>query len=65
MLTLVITMLIIVLLAAVVVMYVAFPHRGEDLPGARWLGKLVRRSVTALPVERNETKRPEGEQLFG
>ena len=36
--TLVIAMLVILVLAALVVLYVAFPHRGEDVPAAPWLG---------------------------
>ncbi len=31
-------MLAIVLLAALVVLYVAFPHRGQDVPNAPWVG---------------------------
>ena len=39
----VVSMVVIVLVAGVVAAYVAFPHRGEDLPGAPWLGRLMRR----------------------
>ena len=31
-------------------MYVAFPHRGEDLPGAPWLGRLMRKGARSLPT---------------
>lgn len=50
----VIAMLVIVLVAGVVVVYVAFPHRGEDLPRAPWVGKLMRRGVNKLPTLHNQ-----------
>ena len=43
-------MVVIVLVAGVVVVYVAFPHRGEDLPGAPWLGRLMRKGARSLPT---------------
>jgi hypothetical protein len=46
----VVSMVVIVLVAAVVGAYVAFPHRGEDLPGAPWLGRLMRRGARSLPT---------------
>jgi len=46
----VIAMLVIVALAAAVVVYVAFPHRGEDLPAAPWLSDAMTRAVDALPT---------------
>ena len=46
----VVAMVVIVLVAGVVVAYVAFPHRGEDLPGAPWLGRLMRRGARSLPT---------------
>jgi len=46
----VIAMLVIVVLAAVVVLYVAFPHRGEDVPAAPWLGDAMAKAVDALPT---------------
>ena len=49
-LAIVITMFVIVLLAGAVVLYVAFPHRGEDLPGAPWLGRLMRKGARSLPT---------------
>ena len=30
--------------------YVAFPHRGEEVPGAPWLGDAMTRGVEALPT---------------
>ena len=34
--------------------YVAFPHRGEDVPGAPWLGDAMRKAVDALPTLEDE-----------
>jgi hypothetical protein len=46
----VVSMVLIVLVAGVVTIYVAFPHRGEELPGAPWLGHLMRRGARSLPT---------------
>jgi hypothetical protein len=46
----VLTMLFILLVAAATVVYVAFPHRGEDVPNAVWLGDVMTRTVDALPT---------------
>ncbi|MGI8523532.1 MAG: hypothetical protein ACR2K3_09540 [Nocardioides sp.] len=48
--TIVIAMLVIVVLAGLVVLYVAFPHRGEDLPRASWLGNAMRKGVDVMPT---------------
>jgi hypothetical protein len=48
--TLVIAMLVILVLAGLVVLYVAFPHRGEDVPAAPWLGDALRKGVEAAPT---------------
>ena len=45
MLLLVLLMLVILLVAGAIVLYVAYPHRGEEVPGAPWLGEAVRRPV--------------------
>jgi hypothetical protein len=45
---LVLLMLLILLAAATVVVYVAFPHRGEEVPGAPWLGEAVKRGVDTV-----------------
>ena len=50
MLLLLLAMLLTLVVAGVVVAYVAFPHRGEDLPGAPWLGDAMKRGVEALPT---------------
>lgn len=36
--------------AALVVVYVAYPHRGEQVPRAPWLGEALAKGVSALPV---------------
>ena len=58
MIMIVIAMVVIVLVAAVFIAYVAFPHRGEDLPGAPWLGRLMRRGARALPTVEPEPTLP-------
>lgn len=50
MLTIVITMLVILVVAGLVVAYVAFPHRGEELPGVPWLGEAMGRAADAAPT---------------
>ncbi len=39
-----------VLVAAAVAIYVAFPHRGEQLPVVPQLGDAMRKGVDALPT---------------
>ena len=48
--SIVIAMIVIVAVAAAVVVYVAFPHRGERLPVVPGLGDAIRKSVDALPT---------------
>lgn len=47
---LVVAMLVILVLAGLVVLYVAFPHRGEDVPHVPWLGRLLRKGVDNAPT---------------
>ncbi len=49
MLMLTIAMIVILALAGLVVTYVAFPHRGEDIPGAPWLGDAMAKANDKLP----------------
>ena len=49
MLSILIAMLAILLLCGLVVTYVAYPHRGEDVPGAPWLGDAMNRATDAFP----------------
>ncbi|HET8664619.1 MAG TPA: hypothetical protein VFM08_09920 [Nocardioides sp.] len=58
---LVIAMLVILVLAGLVVLYVAFPHRGEDVPYAGWLGRLLRKSVDNAPTLDNTSDTPQPE----
>jgi hypothetical protein len=56
--TLVIAMLVILVLAGAVVLYVAFPHRGEDVPHVRWVGRLMRKGVANAPTLDNTAEDP-------
>lgn len=38
------------LVAGVVVLYVAYPRRGEQVPGVPWLGDALGRAVDAAPT---------------
>jgi hypothetical protein len=65
---LVIAMLVTLLLAGLVVLYVAFPHRGEELPAAPWLGDAMRKGVDSVPTLDNtadETAETEAEPGSG
>jgi hypothetical protein len=48
MLVLALLMLLILLIAGAVVVYVAYPHRGEEVPGAPWLGDAMQRGVDSI-----------------
>ncbi|WP_193612292.1 hypothetical protein [Nocardioides lijunqiniae] len=50
MLTLVIIMAAILVLCGLVLTYVAFPHRGAQVPAAPWLGDAMSRAVDAVPT---------------
>lgn len=43
-------MLLAVVLAAVVVLYAAFPYRGAETPFSPWWGQALRRGVDRLPT---------------
>jgi hypothetical protein len=45
-----VAMLGILLLAVLVVVYVAYPHRGQEVPNAPWVGDLMRRGAERLPT---------------
>jgi len=45
-----IAMLVILALAGLVLLYAAFPHRGETVPGAPWLGDAMERATDAAPL---------------
>ena len=58
MLFVVLTLLVSLVLAAGIALYVAFPHRGEDVPAASWLGRAMRKGVESLPTL-DDTEDPE------
>lgn len=55
MISILLAMIGIVLLAVLVVVYVAYPHRGEDVPSAPWVGEAMRKGVNMLPTLDNQT----------
>ncbi|HEU4568652.1 MAG TPA: hypothetical protein VFR99_11510 [Marmoricola sp.] len=54
---LVVVIIAALLLSGVVMAYVAYPHRGEELPHAPWLGEAMKRGVQSLPTLTNERAR--------
>ncbi|QZY28144.1 hypothetical protein [Nocardioides coralli] len=44
------TLAVIMGVAGLVVAFVAFPHRGQQLPGVPWLGETLSRAVGSLPT---------------
>jgi hypothetical protein len=40
----------ILVLAGLVVLYVAFPHRGESVPAVPWVGDAMKKGLSALPT---------------
>lgn len=53
----VVIMLLILVVSAAVVAYVAYPHRGEDLPMLPQIGDAMRKGVDALPTLEDEHSR--------
>ncbi len=60
MLSIAIAMGVVLLVAGLVVAYVAFPHRGEEVPGVPWLTEAMTKAGEALPV----IDEHEGDELF-
>jgi hypothetical protein len=50
-------MLLILVAAGAVFVYVAYPHRGQEVPHAPWLGEALKRGVDAMPVLEDEHTR--------
>lgn len=50
MLFVVVSMLVVLVIAGLVVVYVAYPHRGEDVPAAPWIGEAMSRAADAAPL---------------
>ena len=46
----VVAMLVSIAVAGLVVLYVAYPHRGETVPGVPWLGDAMGKAADAAPV---------------
>lgn len=57
MLFVLLSMFIVIAVAAAVVMYVAYPHRGEALPVAPKLGQAMRGAVDRAPTVDNVAAR--------
>ncbi|MDP9822568.1 hypothetical protein J2S59_002377 [Nocardioides massiliensis] len=55
----IVLMLGILVLAGTVVLYVAYPHRGQEVPQLPWVGDALRRGVEALPTLDNQREREE------
>lgn len=45
---------LILLVAGVVALYVAYPHRDQEMPHVPWLGEAMKRGVGALPTIDNQ-----------
>ena len=51
-------MLLILAVAAVVMTYAAYTHRGHDVPRAPWLGEAMTRAADAMPTLENPDATP-------
>lgn len=54
MLTMALVMSGIIVLAALVVVFVAFPHRDRDLPAVPWVGEAMKKGADAMPTLESE-----------
>ena len=54
MVSILLAMLAILVVAGLVVVYVAFPHRGEEVPHTPWVGDAMRKGVNRLPTLDNQ-----------
>lgn len=63
MVVLVLLMLAILLVATAVVIYVAYPHRGEDVPVAPWIGDAMQRGVETVGSLANPAERAAGDRV--
>ena len=60
----VVVLLLAIVLAAVVMVYAAYPYRGEQTPVTPRLGRAMRRGVNALPtLDHHEQDRPSGRRV--
>ena len=60
MLPVVIAMLVILVVAGVILTFVAFPGRGEELPAAPWLGDAMAKAADAVPMLEDGDIEPAG-----
>ncbi|MBU2698649.1 MULTISPECIES: hypothetical protein [Pimelobacter] len=56
MLFVVLAVLVSLAVAGAVVLYVAYPHRGEQVPGVPWLGDAMAKAADAAPVIEDEER---------
>ncbi len=54
MVPIVVAMVLILVLAGLVAVYVAYPHRGERMPATPWLGDAMAKAADAAPVLEDE-----------
>lgn len=57
MVSILLAMLVILALAGLVVVYVAYPHRGAEVPHTPWVGRLLQDGVRRLPTLDNQRGR--------
>jgi hypothetical protein len=50
-------MALILVLAGLVAVYVAYPHRGERMPATPWLGEAMAKAADAAPLIEEEDDR--------
>lgn len=50
MLFVVVAMLVSLVVSGLVVVYVAYPHRGEEVPKVPWLGEALAKAADRAPV---------------
>lgn len=50
-----VVMFLVLCVAGIVAVYVAYPHRGQEVPHAPWLGDVLKKGVEALPTLPAET----------
>ena len=68
MVAVIVVMVLILLVAGVVTAYVAYPHRGEEMPAAPWLGDAMAKAADAMPLLEDDEEvefrlgRPEAQQ---
>jgi hypothetical protein len=55
-----IAMLVILVVAGLVLTFVAYPGRGEELPAAPWLGDAMAKAADAAPVLEDGDVEPAG-----